>query len=93
MSGCKYEKLTHMWWEVQTIHSKTVTIQEVNWLTDWLHGTVSEELRVTHSVKFFAFYGTLDSLLCSKDLSTGPYPEQDASILHLHTLFLKAPFQ
>jgi len=27
------------------------------------------------------------SLVCSQDLNTGPYPEPDASIPHLLTLF------
>jgi len=32
------------------------------------------------------------SLLCSQEPITGPYPESDASSLHLATLFLKDPF-
>jgi hypothetical protein len=35
---------------------------------------------------------TEGSLLCSQEPATGPYPEPDASIWRLHTLFPKDQF-
>jgi hypothetical protein len=58
-----------------------------NYLSPWSR-VLLEELLVTQLVKKFpTFYGTKDSLPCSKGPTTGPYPEPDESNPNLPIIF------
>jgi hypothetical protein len=57
------------------------------------NGGLTEKLIITQLVmKLPAFYGTRNSLPCSQEPATSPYPESHKSSPHIPTLLSSDPF-